>query len=93
MVVGTRGMPSLPACLWKMRVGQPVCMPSGSVGSSGFCSVGGGVHEAWSMTCERLSLEQREGPEAAAAVGPAACADEGDMMIERRQKEAGTGFL
>ena len=51
------------------------------------------MHEAWSMTCERLSLEQREGPEAVAAVGPAACADEGGMMIERRQKEAGTGSL
>lgn len=40
-----------------------------------------------------LSPEQQGGPEAAAAVGPAACADEGGVMIDRRQKEAGNVSL
>lgn len=39
------------------------------------------------------SLEQLGRLEAAAVVGPVARADEGDMVVDGKQKEAGAGSL
>lgn len=55
---------------------------------------GAGVQEAWDMSDTAIpSLEQLGRLEAAAVVGPVARADEGDMVVDGKQKEAGAGSL